>query len=251
MKNNIKTRNTIQLISLGIWLVLLLYVAQVKMGTCHQFCPFSVVCFGPMAVQGYAAFIPTICISLVTTILVIFIGRKFCSYLCFLGTIQEYIHSLNKKKRKRRVPPNIHKFLSSLKYLYLIVVLVMAILLVQYKYLQFCPIISISFISSISIIGIISLIIIFLGSYFVDRFWCRYLCPYAALMNIFQFIGKIFKIKRHKINRNMEVCIDCYLCTKKCPMNIDLTKYEVIDDANCIHCQKCIEVCPKDKCLTC
>ncbi|OPX28399.1 MAG: hypothetical protein B1H06_03365, partial [Candidatus Cloacimonas sp. 4484_143] len=36
--------------------------------------------------------------------------------------------------------------------------------------------------SSISVVGIISLIIIFLGSYFIDRFWCRYLCPYAALM---------------------------------------------------------------------
>lgn len=249
--NRFKLKSTIQIISLGLWLILLLFVAQIKMGTCHQFCPFSVVCFGPMNLLGYAAYLPTIIIGLLITISVVFLGRKFCGYLCFLGTIQEYIHSLNKKKNKRRVPPNIHKFLNRIKYLFLLIVLVMAIMLIQYKYLNLCPIIAISFISSISVVGIISLIIIFLGSYFIDRFWCRYLCPYAALMNIFQLIGKVFKIKRHMIKRNMEVCIDCYLCVKKCPMNIDLTQYEVIDDPNCIHCLECIKICPKDKCLTC
>lgn len=190
-------------------------------------------------------------IGLLIAISTIFFGRKFCGYICFLGTLQEYLFKLNPQKRKTQLPLRIHRTLGVVKYIILIITFIMALFLIQYLYMPFCPVVAISFPESISVSGIISLIIIFIGGFFIERFWCRYLCPYAALMNIFQFIGKISGTKKHVIKKNREICIDCSICTKNCPMNIDISKYEGITDPNCIHCLKCIQSCPIDDCMTC
>jgi polyferredoxin len=204
-----------------------------------------------MTFSGYFAYIQMVIIGLLIAVSTIFIGRRFCGYICFLGTLQEYLFKLNPKKMKTQLPLNIHRKLSVIKYIILIITFVMALFLIQYLYMPFCPVVAISFPNSISFFGIITLIIIFVGGFFIERFWCRYLCPYAALMNLFQFIGKISGIKKHVIKRNWEVCNDCGICTKNCPMNIDISQYENITDPNCIHCLKCIKFCPKDDCMTC
>ena len=248
--NKFTIRKLIQNIFLGLWVILILILIPYKFHTCHQFCPYATICFGTMTLNGYFAYIQIVVIGLLIAVSTIFIGRKFCGYICFLGTMQEYPFKLNPKKRKTQLPLNIHRILGLVKYIILIITFIMALFLIQYLYMFFCPVVAISFPESISIYGIITLVIIFVGGFFIERFWCRYLCPYAALMNIFQFIGKITGIKKHVIKRNWEVCIDCGICTKNCPMNIDISKYEDITDPNCIHCLKCIKFCPKDDCMT-
>jgi len=53
--------------------------------------------------------------------------------------------------------------------------------------------------------------------------------------------GKIFYIYN---------CIDCYLCEKNCPMDIELLKYKNegkrILSTECILCTTCQDVCPKN-----
>jgi polyferredoxin len=249
--NKFIMRNLIQNIFLGLWVIFILILIPYKFHTCHQFCPYATICFGTMTLSGYFAYIQMVIIGLLIAVSTIFIGRKFCGYICFLGTIQEYLFKLYPKKRKTQLPLNIHRILRVVKYVILIITFIMALFLIQYLYMSFCPVVAISFPNSISFFGIITLIIIFVGGFFIERFWCRYLCPYAALMNIFQFIGKISGIKKHVIKRNWEVCINCSICTKNCSMNIDILKYEEISDPNCIHCLKCIQSCPKDDCMTC
>lgn len=249
--NKFKLRNLFQLFFLGLWILLILYLIPTRIGTCHQFCPYAAVCFGAMTFSGFFAYLPMIIIGLLIAVSTIFIGRKFCGYICFIGTLQEEIFRLNRIKQKRRVPPSVHKFLCFFKYPVLLITLIMAVLLVQYKYMEFCPVVSLSFLSVITVWGVLTLLMIFVPGFFIERFWCRYLCPYAALMNVFQFLGRIFKIKKRQIKRNMEVCVDCYLCTKNCPMNIDLTQFEEVCDPNCIHCLQCLRVCPRSNCLTC
>ena len=248
--NKFALRNLIQNIFLGLWVIFILILIPYKFHTCHQFCPYATICFGTMTLSGYFAYIQMVVIGFLIAVSAIFIGRRFCGYICFLGTLQEYLFKLNHKKIKIRLPLKLHRTLKVVKYIILIITFVMALFLIQYLYMPFCPIVAISFPNSISFFGIITLIIIFIGGFFIERFWCRYLCPYAALMNIFQFIGKITGIKRHVIKRNLEVCNDCGICTKNCPMSIDISKYADITDPNCIHCLKCIQSCPKDNCIT-
>ena len=86
----------------------------------------------------------------------------------------------------------------------------------------------------------------FLGT----RVWCRYGCPLAQLMKL---TGKVFKSKA-KIIAN-DKCIGTNLCTKICPMGIDVASYAHqdkvptmgefgLDETPCISCGGCIDICP-------
>ena len=75
-------------------------------------------------------------------------------------------------------------------------------------------------------------------------------CPFAALMIIFMKVGNLFGIKRMKVKRNLERCVDCGFCIKSCPMNIDLSESEYIDNYECIVCMRCAISCPKPKTIT-
>jgi polyferredoxin len=83
------------------------------------------------------------------------------------------------------------------------------------------------------IIGIIALL-----SLPIKNFWCRYLCPYGALLGIGSLLSPL------KITRNTGRCIDCELCTKACPSNIKVHKAKRVFSDECMACMACTQVCP-------
>lgn len=133
--------------------------------------------------------------------------------------------------------------------------------------------------------AIITILIVVVGSVFLRLFWCKYLCPLGALTNIFRFswlfagvmiiyvilvaaglkisfvwplailcvAGFILEITRKKktwpnlfvITRNTDTCIDCNLCTEKCPQGIDVAKMERVTHIDCTLCADCIHECPE------
>ncbi len=240
-KNNL--RKALQNFFFLVMIFLTLFMITGKINTAHQFCPYSAVCFGAMYPRGIITYTTTVILSLIVLLSTIFIGRKFCSYICFLGTLQEKLFHLVKRRKCLKVNPKLHKILSLLKYLILISTLGRVLMLVQYEYFKGCPVLSISFLTEIAFMGVIVLSIIFIMGFFIERFWCRYLCPYAALMNIFQFIGKILRLKRQKIIRNIPDSMSCRNCTNYCPMGIEIGCENVIEDLSCIHCMKCVRYC--------
>lgn len=92
-----------------------------------------------------------------------------------------------------------------------------------------------------SLISIIVLIIIIGISLIIYRPWCKYLCPYGALLGLFNKI-KVFRVVRRK-----STCIGCKKCSRSCPMNIEVSEKEEVRDLHCISCFECVEekVCPK------
>ncbi|WP_394326091.1 hypothetical protein [Methanosarcina horonobensis] len=44
--------------------------------------------------------------------------------------------------------------------------------------------------------------------------------------------------------------MNCKLCTKNCPSNLEVHKMKKVISAECFNCQKCIAVCPKKGALT-
>ncbi|HHE38117.1 MAG TPA: 4Fe-4S binding protein [Candidatus Cloacimonetes bacterium] len=253
--NRILFRKIIQWIFLIVSLILIFLLIQGTLKVAHQYCPYASVCFGVMGLNPtFGKFIyPTaVIIGLVILVLTIFVGRKFCGYVCPLGTIQEIIYLLNPRSKKPKLhdlPKPLHRILLIFKYIFFLITVIAAYGIFQYGYMKFCPVLAISHPQHLKVAGIISLFIVFIVAFFLERFWCRYACPYAALMNIFQWFGKILHIPRTKIIRNMEVCIDCYICDKNCPMQINICDKEIIDDVECIHCNKCMEKCPRPKSL--
>jgi MauM/NapG family ferredoxin protein len=71
------------------------------------------------------------------------------------------------------------------------------------------------------------------------RFWCRNLCPAAALFALFSF--------RPLIRRQVsEDCIHCGKCQRECPMNAIRDNPLTTDHRECIACQHCVALCPAE-----
>ncbi len=77
-----------------------------------------------------------------------------------------------------------------------------------------------------------------------NRVWCRFGCPMAAVLGIFQK-----KKSRFRITTNGSQCISCGNCSTYCEMGIDVRSYaqrqENIVRASCVGCGICSEVCPR------
>lgn len=226
-------------------------------GAIHALCPYATVCFG-LSKQGFlsltlGAFWLTTVVSLLILVYTMFYGRRFCGYLCPLGTIQEAIFALRSKKYclKPRFPYLYELRFAQLKYVILIVTSILSIFGIAYVFMNACPIYALSMLPRIALPGLAIFILAVLAGLFSERFWCRFLCPYAALLNLFQALGSLFGIKRLKIHRNLERCCDCGVCMRYCPMNINIAESEYVHSGECIHCNKCALKCPKPGTFCC
>ncbi|WP_419779989.1 4Fe-4S binding protein [Maridesulfovibrio sp.] len=79
---------------------------------------------------------------------------------------------------------------------------------------------------------------------FIPYFWCRFLCPYGALLGI------IAKASPVAIKRDEDKCIACGKCNKACPGGIEVDIKQTINSAECVGCTQCINACPVDGCLS-
>jgi polyferredoxin len=91
--------------------------------------------------------------------------------------------------------------------------------------------------------GLIVLGVLGVASVFVQNFWCRYLCPYGALLGISSMFSPM------RIRRNLETCIDCAKCAKACPSALPVDKLVTIKSAECTGCLECVAVCPAEGAL--
>lgn len=77
----------------------------------------------------------------------------------------------------------------------------------------------------------------------VRNFWCRYLCPYGALLGVIAWFGPT------TIVRDSDTCVDCGQCAKGCPSGIRVDQKHIVRSPECIGCGECIGNCPVDGCL--
>jgi polyferredoxin len=75
-------------------------------------------------------------------------------------------------------------------------------------------------------------------SVITKNFWCRYLCPYGALM------GLVSMASPTRITRDPISCIDCGKCTKACPSLIPVDVLLTVRTPECNGCLTCVSVCP-------
>lgn len=182
-------------------------------------------------------------IMLVTLLL----GRWFCGWICSFGAYNDLIYFISKKvfKRKFKVNEKVDSILKYTKYVILVFIIIVSwtigsnILENTSPWDVFGQITNISTVFSSFLIGLIFLILITIGAAFIERFFCRYLCPLGAIFAI------ISKIGITKINKPKDDCGRCRACTINCSMGLKLYKVDGAKGGDCINCLKCTEVCPR------
>jgi NAD-dependent dihydropyrimidine dehydrogenase PreA subunit len=187
-------------------------------------------------------------IFLAVVLVSIVVKKAFCSFLCPVGTISEFLWRLGQGIHgwNLRLPRWLDYPLRSLKYL-LLFYFIWAIgsmdlstvtAFVHSPYNKVADIKMYLFFANISGLALKVLIVLGLMSFFIKNLWCRFLCPYGALLGIVSMISPL------KVTRTKESCIDCKRCTRACPANIEVHTSQRVWSDECTSCLECVAVCP-------
>ena len=181
----------------------------------------------------------------------VLVGRFFCGFFCSFGAVQDLLwlgshrlRALFPGKRNLKKADRIFRFAKYAVLFYFIIFIWSGVTAVKTagpwqvfgQYVSFGHWPGLKLLLSV---GGVLLLLIFIGSLFVQRFFCRYFCPMGAIYSL------ISQTSFLKIDKPRKECGKCHLCTSKCTMGMDLTKKDRIAGGECISCQKCVSWCPK------
>jgi polyferredoxin len=180
--------------------------------------------------------------------------KAFCGWICPVGTISEYLWKLGRGLfgRNFRIPRWLDLPLRSLKYLLLsffayAVATMSAAAIANFVASPYGLIVDVRMLNFFRFIGATTAYVVIglvVASMFVQNFWCRYLCPYGALM------GLVSMFSPARITRNESICIDCAKCAKACPLALPVDRLIQIRSAECMSCLECVAVCPAQDALS-
>lgn len=220
---------------------------------------------------------------------VILFSKLFCGYLCPLGTLSEQMGRLGKRLHccaEVRVGSIGDRLLRVVKYILLFVIFYYTIDSSELFCKRFDPYYALATGFKGEIIPWLSAImvsILFLGSFFVKMFWCRYICPLGAVSNLFKFapffllmLGATWLLSKWGVEgawvwtlgagcaggyllealkmrsclvpvlvveRNEQTCNGCGACEKRCPYHLPIHEMTKIRHVDCTLCGNCISAC--------
>jgi polyferredoxin len=194
---------------------------------------------------------------LVTALL---LRSSFCGWICPLGFLQDIIHGFSAWLRKRFMPVRkffrtleqrgrpvwvfLDKTLRFVKYGVLVWALSGAAIygvMVFKDYDPWSALINIA--EWLFTPGLVVLGLTLVASIFVERPWCRYACPLGAASGL---VGKLSPVY---LKRNADACTSCKICTKACPMGLDVHTPNIIASVDCVSCLECVGECPREGAL--
>jgi polyferredoxin len=216
------------------------FVAEASL---HAVCPFGgVVSIYNLLTAG--TFVKKVHESSMVLMYIVFaatllLGPIFCGWICPFGTFQEWISRIGRKIFKKKhnffIPYKYDKYLRFFRYIILFWVLFMTARSGQLFFAGIDPYYALFqfWTGEVAISGIIILIVVTVLSLFVERPFCKYFCPYGAVLGLFNLF-RIIPLKR-----NTKTCINCSKCDKSCPMNIPVSTSETVRNHQCITCYQC------------
>ena len=192
---------------------------------------------------------PAAMFLLISFVAIAFLFRKaFCSWLCPVGTVSELLAKLGRRifGRNFQIAKWIDIPLRGLKYL-LLGFFVWAVSsmpvhalasFMRSSYGLIADVKMLDFFRYLDQTGLIVIGILVLGSLLVQNFWCRYLCPYGALLGFASLLSPM------RIRRAPSACIDCVKCKRACPASLAVHQLITIRSAECTGCLECVAICP-------
>ena len=217
---------------------------------------------------------------------VVLFSKLFCVYICPVGTVQDLISKARKAMKVKDIKIKngsvADKVLRVVKYGLVFWIFYMTVNASELFCKNLDPYYAVAtgFKGEITLwMSIVSISVIVLGSFFINMFWCRYLCPLGAISNSLKFwiwIGVLFaiyfvadvlganipwavllgafcligyfleifhakpKFQLLHVTKNDAVCNNCGLCIKNCPYHIDIKSFHD-GKVNHVDCNLCGE----------
>jgi polyferredoxin len=174
--------------------------------------------------------------------------RSFCSWICPVGTLSELLWKCGSRMfgRNPRLPRLPDNALRAFKYLLLAFFLYSIFWLmdgaqvaafIASDYNKVADVRLLDFFLHMSPLAFAIIMLLVILSLPLRIPFCRYLCPYGALLGIVSMLSPL------KVTREKRACTGCGICTGACPSNIQVMKKERISSEECIGCWRCISHC--------
>ncbi|MBN1630928.1 MAG: 4Fe-4S binding protein [Thermoleophilia bacterium] len=225
------------------------FVGETWAANLHTICPFGGVAniYTYLADGGYVAKLHSAVFVMLLALVIglVLTGKSFCGWICPLGSVQQALGWIGQRLWPRaynRLPRWLERILHYLKWLVLVWVLVQTARTGRLIFQDWDPYYNLYHIwtDEIAISGYVVTGLTLVAALFVPRAFCRFACPLGAfngIFNWFSFIG---------IKRDAKTCTDCGLCSKVCPVNIDICASDTIRSIECMRCLKCVDACPQN-----
>ena len=185
--------------------------------------------------------------------------NAFCGWICPLGFIQDLTASFSRFVQKR-IPPVrravktlkqrgarfaiLDRYLRYVKYLVLIWAVAGAAYWGTMVFREYDPWAALWNLTEWSIgFGTLVLGLTLVSSLFIERPWCRYACPLGAATGLVGLLSPV------QLRRESDACKSCALCSRSCPMGLEVDTATKITSPDCIGCLECIDVCPREGAL--
>jgi polyferredoxin len=180
--------------------------------------------------------------------------KSFCSWLCPVGTLSEVVYKLGRKVfgQNFRIWLWLDLLLRGIKYLLLLLFLLFILIgmsgekvikFLDTPYWAISDVKMLHFFTQMSVTTMFVLAMLTFLSLFYKMFWCRYLCPYGALLGLVSIISPF------KIRRDATGCSGCQRCSATCPSNLEVHSCTEISSPECTGCLTCVANCPERKVL--
>jgi polyferredoxin len=185
------------------------------------------------------------------------VRKSFCSWLCPVGTLGDWLAALGKRLFRRNFaiwkwldyPLRLVKYALLFYFVYMLATMgaQMVHMFVHGSYNRMADVRMYEFFAHITPRALAVFLVLGVASVFYHRFWCRYLCPYGALLGLVGLLSPL------RVTRVKATCIDCELCTRACPSKIVVHRIgarranaavgQVWSD-ECTTCMRCVDECP-------
>ncbi len=201
-------------------------------------------------------FHPAAVVILLSVILVsMLLRRSFCSWICPVGTVSELLWKRGFSLMRRNISPPrwLDLLLRSPKYLLLAFFLYSIFLAMSAPqvsaflasdYAKVADVRLLEFFLNLSGTPLVVILVLLLLSLQMKNPFCRYLCPYGALLGLAALLSPA-KVTRHK-----EQCVSCGVCNQLCPANIPVMEKSRVHSTECIGCWRCISHCRAEGALS-
>ena len=197
----------------------------------------------PVHPAGFVLFMAILSVSLL-------LKKGFCGWICPIGTISQYLWMSGEKVIGRNLKVERYTDIAfrSIKYLLMFLFLLligvamapnMMVLFFITDYYKAVDVRMMQFFTEMSTVSMAVVSIIAILSLLYKNVWCRYLCPYGALLGLLSAFSPL------KVRRNKDNCINCGSCTRHCPSQIDVQNKETVLNPECFGCLTCLSRCPQ------